>query len=383
MRSDQDGDHFGEQAAAGEVRFEAPSETVLRSVRRELALWYASHKRDLPWRHTSDPYEIWVSEAMLQQTRVETVREYWPRFLERFPTATALAEADEEAVLEAWSGLGYYRRARSLQAAARVIAAEHGGVFPRDLDAALDLPGVGPYTAGAVVSIAYDEPAALVDGNVERVFARLFGMEGVRGSGPLGRACWAAASHFVERLDGAVRPSVWNQALMELGALVCTPRSPRCEECPLAASCVARERGNAVGIPRPKPRRASTEVELEVYVIERGGRWLLEQREEGGLMGGMWQFPTVEVTSSGLFPEELAPELAPAVEPEHDLIALSHGITHHRIRARVRAARLAGDGGRAGAWFAPAEAADLALTGMARKVAERLAPERDPLFDRG
>ncbi len=371
-----------EQEPEGEVRFAPPGEVTARSVRRELTLWYAAAKRDLPWRRTSDPYAIWVSEAMLQQTRVETVKEYWPRFLERFPTATALAEAEEEAVLEAWSGLGYYRRARSLQAAARVIASEHQGVFPRDLGAALDLPGVGPYTAGAVVSIAYDVPAPLVDGNVERVFARLFGMEGVRASGPLGRACWAAASFFVERLEGAVRPSVWNQALMELGALVCTPRAPRCDECPLAEECVAKARGTAVGIPRPKPRRASTEVELEVYVIERGGRWLLEQRPEGGLMGGMWQFPTVEVTSSGLFPEELGPGLAPVVEPEHDLIALTHGITHHRIRARVRSARMAASGGEGAAWFGPEEAAELALTGMARKVAERLAPARDPLFDR-
>ncbi len=372
----------GEGSGGGsEVRFDAPEDLATRSIRRELTLWYASNKRDLPWRRTRDPYAIWVSEAMLQQTRVETVKEYWPRFLERFPTATALASAEEEAVLEAWSGLGYYRRARSLQAAARVIADEHGGVFPKDLGAALDLPGVGPYTAGAVVSIAYDVPAPLVDGNVERVFARLFGMEGVRGSGPLGRACWAAADHFIERLEGSVAPSVWNQALMELGALICTPRAPRCDECPLAGACVARARGNAVGLPRPKPRRASTEVELEIYVIERGGRWLLEQRPEGGLMGGMWQFPTVEVTSSGLFPDELGPALSASLEPEHDLIALTHGITHHRIRARVRSARLATIGDAAAAWFAPSEAAALALTGMARKVAERLAPARDPLFD--
>jgi len=378
---EEQGPDEGDAAGPGAVRFEPPSEAAARSIRRELALWYASNQRDLPWRRTSDPYAIWVSEAMLQQTRVDTVREYWPRFLERFPTATALASADEEAVLEAWSGLGYYRRARSLQAAARVIADRHGGVFPRELGAALDLPGVGPYTAGAVVSIAYDEPAALVDGNVERVFARLFGMEGVRGSGPLGRACWAAATFFIDRLEGAVRPSVWNQALMELGALICTPRAPKCEGCPLAGSCVAKARGNAVGIPRPKPRRASTEAELEVYVIEQGGRWLLEQRPDGGLMGGMWQFPTVEVTSSGLFPDELAPALGSKVEPEHDLIAITHGITHHRIRARVRSASLAGQGVEPAAWFAPAEAAELALTGMARKVAERLAPTRDPLFD--
>lgn len=363
-----------------EPRFEAPSESDARTIRRELAIWYADARRDLPWRRTRDPYAIWVSEAMLQQTRVEVVSEYWPRFLERFPTATALAEADEESVLEAWSGLGYYRRARALQAAARVIADEHGGTFPRDLDAALSLPGVGPYTAGAVVSIAYDEPAPLVDGNVERVFARLFGLDGVRGSGPLMRACWDAARWFVVRDGDPITPASWNQALMELGALVCTPRSPRCDDCPLASVCVARELGVSAALPRPKPRRATTEVELEIYVAENEGAWLLEQRPDGGLMGGMWQFPTVETTGSGLFPDELRAPLSSGLEPAHDLIAISHGITHHRIRARVRAARFAGSAEGPFAWVHPVAATDLALTGMARKVAQRLAPERDSLF---
>ncbi|MEM6568291.1 MAG: A/G-specific adenine glycosylase [Planctomycetota bacterium] len=373
-------------AKATELRFEAPDESTARTIRRELALWFAAEKRDLPWRRTRDPYAIWVSEAMLQQTRVEVVRDYWPRFLERFPTAVALAKADEEAVLEAWSGLGYYRRARALQAAARVIASEHGGEFPRDLDAALALPGVGPYTAGAVVSIAFDEPAPLVDGNVERVFARLFGLDGVRTSGPLVRACWDAARFFVDRASDGIPPSAWNQALMELGALVCTPKNPSCAICPVASACVARRDGTADELPRARTRRAPVDVSLEIYVVESGGRWLLEQRPEGGLMAGMWQFPTVETTGTGLFPDEPSGPLAWVLEPEHDLLEISHGITHHRIRARVRVARVPdGSDVAAGAlaWFRPDEAPELALTGMARKVARRLSPEGGTLFGAG
>ncbi|MEM6671481.1 MAG: A/G-specific adenine glycosylase [Planctomycetota bacterium] len=363
-------------------RFVEPSEDEARRIRERLGAWFASEQRDLPWRRTRDPYAIWVSEAMLQQTRVEVVLDYWPRFLERFPTAAKLAEAAEEEVLEAWSGLGYYRRARALQAAARVVASEHGGVFPRDLDAALSLPGVGPYTAGAVTSIAYDEPAPLVDGNVERVFARLLGLDGERTSGPLQRACWDAARFFIAREGDGIVPSAWNQALMELGALVCTPRAPRCNECPVAPQCKARAAGDPESIPRARRAKETIEVALEIYVVERSGRWLLERRPSEGRMAGMWQFPTVETTKSRLFPEELPASLASGLEPEHDLFDLSHGITHHRIRARVRAARLAGalEENSELRWFALDAAEDLALTGMARKVIGRLDRRGETLF---
>ena len=187
-----------------------------------LAEWYGENARDLPWRRTRDAYAIWISEAMLQQTRVEVVVDYWTRFLEQFPDVRALADADEERVLEAWSGLGYYRRARSLQAAARAMVAEYGGEFPRSREAALSLPGVGPYTAGAVLSIAYDLPVTLVGGNVERVLSRVFGIDGTKGSPELLRCIWSAAEFLVERGTAAadrVAPGVWSQALMELGAL--------------------------------------------------------------------------------------------------------------------------------------------------------------------
>ncbi|WP_419190552.1 A/G-specific adenine glycosylase [Saltatorellus ferox] len=357
-------------------RFEAPDEGTLVALRRDLTAWFQREQRDLPWRRTRDPYAIWVSEAMLQQTRVETVLDYWPRFLERFPTIRALAEASEDAVLEAWSGLGYYRRARSLQAAARVITDRHGAEFPRDLDDALALPGIGPYTAGAVLSIAYDLPVPIVDGNVERVFSRWFLMDGVRTSGPLLREAWKAArAMVVERPASEAAPREWNQALMELGALVCKPTSPACGACPVSEHCRARAAGVAADLPRARPKKAPIEVTLEIYAARRDGAWLLERRGPDGLMGGMWQFPTVEVEGPGLFPDHLASEIEPALEASHDLFSISHGITKHRIKGRVRAATCSeskmGHGPDVG-WFPDEAAEGLALTGMAKKVLARL-----------
>ncbi|MEM8709838.1 MAG: A/G-specific adenine glycosylase [Planctomycetota bacterium] len=358
----------------------APAEGTLADLRAELTAWFRANQRDLPWRRTRDPYAIWVSEAMLQQTRVETVLEYWPRFLERFPTISALADAPTDDVLEAWSGLGYYRRARSLQAAARVLVEQHGAEFPRDVDAALALPGVGPYTAGAVLSIAFNLPVAIVDGNVERVFARWFALEGERSSPALLRECWRAARLLVEeRPTEEAAPRDWNQGLMELGALICKPAAPDCAACPVARHCRARAGGRASELPLPKPRRKPVEVELEIFAIEQDGAWLLSRRPPGGLMAEMWEFPTQEVSSVGLFPSDLPDPLEDRLEPLHDLFTLAHGITKHRIRARVRLAGLTGtvpleEGGGLG-WFSAGDAEGLALTGMAKKVLRRLSSD--------
>lgn len=359
--------------------FVSPGEETLAALRRDLSIWFQREQRDLPWRRTVDAYAIWVSEAMLQQTRVETVLDYWPRFLERFPTIQSLAEAGEEAVLEAWSGLGYYRRARSLQAAARVMTDQHGAEFPRDLEGALALPGIGPYTAGAVLSIAHDLPVAIVDGNVERVLSRWFLLDGVRTSGPLLREAWKAARRLVEeRPVSEVRPRDWNQALMELGALVCKPMSPACGVCPVARHCRARAAGVAAELPRPRPKKKPIDVALEIYVAENEGAWLLERRGPDGLMAGMWQFPTVEALGPGLFPEQLPDAIEPALEAGHDLFSISHGITKHRIKGRVRAATCSETRIRPGpdlGWFTPPDAAELALTGMAKKILVRLQKE--------
>ncbi len=366
----------------GELRFDPPGESAAAGLRRDLVAWFDANQRDMPWRRTRDPYAIWISEAMLQQTRVETVMGYWPRFLAAFPDIESLAGADEEAVLEVWSGLGYYRRARSLQVAAKAIVERHGGVFPSDLEDVLALPGIGPYTAGAVLSIALDQPVALVDGNVERVFSRLFLLDGIRSSGPLMRAAWDAARFFMGRSEDGVRPRDWNQAIMELGALVCTPRSPNCGACPVGEFCAAKDADLSEELPRAKPKKAAIEVKLEVYVARRGDDWLLTRRPEGGLMERMWEFPTVEVSGPGLFPGTLEGELDSGLEPDYDLTELRHGITKHRIHARVRAAKFSGGApGPETMWVPKDDVTSLALTGMAKKVAKALLSRPPTLFE--
>lgn len=388
-----------------------PSSALRTTLRERLVAWYRANKRDLPWRRTRDPYAIWVSEAMLQQTRVEAVHGYWTRFLRRFPTVQDLAEAPEEDVLAAWSGLGYYRRARALREAARAIVAQHGGVFPRTRDALRALPGVGPYTAGAILSIAFDEPEPVVDGNVERVFARLFELAGARGSRELVADCWRIAEALVPPVvasgapprRGAAgggttapppTPSEWNQALMELGATVCTPKSPACGVCPVALACAGRASGRAAALPPPKPVPEPVDVALEVYVAQsevvagpRLAFWF-EKRAAEGRMGGLWQLPTVEVVQGDgdgplLFPTELEAAAGFSLEPQHDLFALRHAITHHRIRARVRAAQAHGAPPPTWRALTVAEARTVPLSGMAQKVLARLDSSRGALFADG
>jgi len=335
-----------------------------RSLRRALLGWFARAKRDLPWRADRDPYRVWISEAMLQQTRVETVLPYYRRFLERFPTVAALAAAREEDVLAAWSGLGYYRRARSLQAAARAVVEEHGGRFPGDRESLLELPGIGPYTAGAIASIAFDRPEPLVDGNVSRVLCRLFGLD----VEPAGAETWSIARRLVPR-DGA---GDWNQALMELGALVCTPRDPGCDRCPLAERCAALRDGRVAELPRKRPRRGPIDVETTVLAVSDGDRWLLERRPSSGRMAGMWQMPTVETSRAGLlFPVE-RPR---CLEERTTVCELRHTITHHRIRATVKRAVLTSRRPPPPlAWIPLARLPGMALTGMTRKCLAAILP---------
>ena len=250
----------------------APSRSAEDSARRAALLrWYRKHRRDLPWRRTRDPYAIWVSEIMLQQTRVETVIPFYHRFLERFPTAEALAGAREVDVLAAWSGLGYYRRARNLHAGAARVARDHAGAVPRSLEALRELPGIGAYTAAAIGSIAFDLPAAAVDGNVIRVLARWNGRRGRRDDDALKRA----VVEHAEALAPGASPGDWTQALMELGATTCLPRAPLCERCPVSRSC----RAAASGRPDRYPESAAVgPVKRErrvLLLVRRGGRVLL------------------------------------------------------------------------------------------------------------
>lgn len=267
------------------------------ALRRRLLAWYDASRRDLPWRvpqHGADPYRVWLAEAMLQQTQVSRVIPYYRAFLEAFPTLAALAGADEAAVLARWSGLGYYARARALHRAAREAQARHGGL-PASLAALRALPGFGPYTAGAVASIAFAIPAAAVDGNVARVLSRLELVEGDPQAKATREALWALAGALVD----PARPGDWNQALMELGATVCTPAAPACGRCPVAARCRAREAGREREVPPPRRRAVQRRLVLAAALVERGGRRLLARQPGEGLFGGLWGLPLAEVAAGG------------------------------------------------------------------------------------
>jgi len=283
-----------------------PSAGRLHDFRRRLLAWFRARQRPLPWRQTRDPYRIWISEVMLQQTRVAAVLPFYQRFVARFPSVRALARAPVEAVLEAWAGLGYYTRARNLQRAAKEIVRKHRGRFPQIPKDALALPGVGRYTAAAVLSIAHGAPLAVLDGNVARVLARLGARQGDVRSDLRRRARWQQLESAAQRLlpRAACTPGAWNQAMMELGATVCTPRAPACGDCPVANLCRARAMGLQEQIPGKRVKRAPVDVRLAAAVLlDPLRRTLLVLPEDGagnGLFSRMWQFPAVEITTRHL-----------------------------------------------------------------------------------
>jgi A/G-specific adenine glycosylase len=267
----------------------------LRIFQSRLLSWFRTHRRELPWRASRDPYRVWVAEIMLQQTRIAAVIPYYDRFLRRFPDVRTLARARRSEVLKFWSGLGYYSRARNLHAAAKTIVAKHNGEFPQHLEAALSLPGIGTYTAAAVLSIAYDEPFAVLDGNVARVLARL---GAVRGDLREPRA-WRNLSETASRLLARKAASDWNQALMELGETICTPQSPQCADCPINRWCDAHAQGRADEIPAPRKKRVAVNIKIAAAILcDPQGHTLLV-KEPGAhdhvLFSRMWQFPAVEV----------------------------------------------------------------------------------------
>jgi A/G-specific adenine glycosylase len=289
-------------------------------VRAALLRWYRRVRRDLPWRRDVTPYRTWVSEIMLQQTTVAAVVPKYEAFLRRFPDARALAAAPEDEVLKAWAGLGYYSRARNLRRAAREIAAR--GAFPSDFESVLALPGVGRYTAGAILSIAFGRRRALVDGNVIRVFARLFALRGRAKDPALAARVWERA----EALVPAASPGDWNQALMELGATVCTPESPSCGACPVSRWCAARKKGLQDRLPEPEARRAPVPVRWDLLWIEERGRVLLWKRADAErLLKNLWGLPEAAKV--------------PAV-PGRRLGTVTHSITHHALTVSVREGRL-------------------------------------------
>lgn len=343
---------------------------------RDLLAWYDESSRSLPWRENQDPYRVWVSEIMLQQTRVETVIPYYQRFVERFPDVRALARAPLEEVLALWSGLGYYRRARQLHGAATAIA-RSGGNIPRTSAQLQELPGIGPYTAAAVASIAFGEVVPVLDGNVERVVSRLEAME----QDPRRSAGRKKLLEGAAQLLDPQRPGDSNQALMELGATVCTPRAPRCPICPLAAGCRALAMGAAERFPRPKVRKAPQRHRRRVALVVEGERILLFRRpEDSELLAGTWELPWAEADERS------------TAETERDLAAryggrwtlgprsalVRHSITFRSLRIEVHRAKLMGgssvaEGPEAG-WFSQGEIGELPTSSQVEKILAAAGP---------
>jgi len=304
-------------------------------LRRNLIGWYEQTRRELPWRGTRDPYRIWVSEVMLQQTQVKTVLPYYRRFLGRFPRLRDLAQADLEAVLKAWEGLGYYARARNLHRSARRLLQNGSGRIPDSWEEFRILPGVGDYIAAAVLSIAFNRPHAVVDGNVKRVLARLLASDAPVDAVAFQRIFLAAADRLLDRH----RPGDFNQAMMELGALVCTPRHPLCDRCPVRRYCSACGSQSVDRYPRRIGSRAVPEQRIAVGVVCKNGRLLITRRPPEGLLGGLWEFPGGKL-HEGESPEaacirEIREETGLVVEVEGRLAQIRHAYSHFRIRMQV------------------------------------------------
>lgn len=291
--------------------------------------WYARHGRSLPWRGHPDPYAVWVSEIMLQQTRVETVIPYFERWMKLFPDVKKLAAAKEQDILNAWEGLGYYSRARNLHKAAKIVASKFNGELPRDLEALRSLPGVGRYTVGAIASIAFQMDAPTLDGNLRRIFARLYDVT-ERADSPAGeKKLWEYAAQNVPRGNAGD----FNQGLMDVGATICLPKNPRCLLCPLKKMCKARKNGTQELRPVLKPKKQVPQFVHAAAVIVERGRVLLSRRPSTGLLGGMWEFPNtrVEENPAGELEKALKAARKLHVKKEADLVTVYHAYSHFRV----------------------------------------------------
>lgn len=294
--------------------------------------WFGRHRRDLPWRHTRDPFRIWVSEVMLQQTQTTKVIPYYERFLERFPTLEALARAPLSQILKSWEGLGYYARARNLHRAARHLLQHWQSKLPSKYDELIQIPGIGPYTAAAVASIAFHKHHAVVDGNVERVLSRLFHLK-FSPKQPEGEKIVA---NLAQGLMPAKQARWWNQAVMELGALICTPRRPRCGECPLEKFCLARKHLiDPAALPIRLPRRSLPHHHIVIGLVWKDGRLLIDQRKMNSMLGGLWEFPGGKITNGEshavALRRELREELAIEADVGEHFMRVRHSYTHFSI----------------------------------------------------
>jgi A/G-specific adenine glycosylase len=376
-----------------------PQKRKISAIVSKLLDWFSKNARDLPWRRTRDPYAIWVSEIMLQQTQVKTVMPYWERWLRELPTIEAAAKAPSAKIHKLWEGLGYYTRVRNLQKAAQVIVNEHDGKFPKNFDEVLALPGIGRYTAGAICSIAFNQPTPLLDGNVIRVLTRIFGITENPEEKRTNARLWQLAEELViyadkvaqaSRLRGRARLphyfknscSHLNQSLMELGALVCTPRNPQCLTCPVKKLCVAFKENRTEKLPNIGKRTAATARHFLAFAIEHEGKFLVRQRPAGVVNAHLWEFPNVEVNGSQNSAKETFQSVFGFVPERFSLlVTFKHSITRYRITLK---AFLVSSGEISkkvdGSWKTPAQLKQLAFSSAHKKLAS--VAVQSILFDR-
>jgi A/G-specific adenine glycosylase len=329
-----------------------------RRLTGSMSVWFRKSARKLPWRQRRTAYHSLVSEFMLQQTQVSRVLEYFPSFIKRFPTMRSLAEADEQEVLAAWQGLGYYRRARNLHRTARQIMTEHGGRLPREIDQLMDLPGIGRFTAGSLASILFGQAQPIVDGNVLRVLSRL------EGESLTDEQAWHLAEILVNQADD---PAVFNESLMEMGAIVCTPSAPQCGACDLKRLCRARRQGIQEEVPVARSRKKPKQVNHYVVIVRWGKKLLFQKRPPEGLWSNMWQLPTIESDQVRKL-HDLA--FAAPVSELCEVGRFDHQTTHRRIRFYVLEGQITppSAGGRSGTWRRPGDVGDLPMSNAQRKV---------------
>ena len=354
-----------------------PRSEEAQALAKDLLRWFRGAQRPLPWRFDRDAYRIWVSEIMLQQTQVATVIPYFKRFVTAFPTLPDLASANEQDVLRFWEGLGYYRRARHMHHAAKIIVAEHGGVFPRDPETAAQLPGIGRYTLGAILSQAFDARLPILEANSQRVLCRLFARREDPRSPDGRRWLWEAAEALLPRR----RTGDFNQALMELGALVCSTRAPECSRCPLNTHCLARKFGIQDEIPPAAKRPVTRTVAETSVVLKKKGKLLLVQRPPTGRWGNLWEFPHGSL-QPGETHDQAAHRLLLELTCLHgtigpELLTIKHSVTHHQItlvcfEAAYEKGRFASEFYQNGAWLEPSELANLPVSAPQRLLAEFL-----------
>jgi A/G-specific adenine glycosylase len=332
-----------------------------------LSDWYLKFARVLPWRATYDPYLIWISEVMLQQTQVTTVIPYYERFIKNFPTVHDLAQAPEPEVLAAWSGLGYYSRARNLQRGAHYLVKEFNGHMPQSREQVLEIPGIGPYTAGAILSIAFDLFEPLVDGNVQRVFARFFGVYGSLTAAATQKIFWQHAERWVKQSRS---PRVLNQALMELGATLCTKGTPRCDRCPLATGCYAFSKGAQDQLPPKKIRPKFIELNWVTVILESNDHLFLKQNKKGEWWADLWDFPHFDAKNIDTALKTLWQSI-PEATPPIELDQKKHSVTHHKLKVSPFLFRLPKKSTNVfgkGQWVAIEEIDSIPISALARKV---------------